>query len=95
MHAGVIRGTFSAPWSKGATATVTDANVTGATFTVKNYLTPISGTGTKNCVIACVGTEWVLVDFDLTELDGFDASKTQVLSSVSGSLKWLDTTVCT
>lgn len=90
----VVRGTFSAPWSKGATATVTDAAASSVTYTAKNYYTPVTGTGTKDCAIAYVGGEWILVDFDLTQLDGFSAGKTQVLGNVSGSLKWLDTTDC-
>jgi hypothetical protein len=61
MQAGVIRGTFSAPWSKGATATVTDANVTGATFTAKNYFADVKGTGTKACAVANAGAEWILI----------------------------------
>jgi hypothetical protein len=37
----------------------------------------------------------VLIEFDLTQLDGYSLGKTQVLASVSGELKWLDTTACT
>jgi len=61
MHAGIIRGTFSAPWNKGTTATVTDANVSGATFSARNYFASITGTGTKSCAIANAGTEWILI----------------------------------
>ena len=61
MHAGIIRGTFTAPWSKGATATVTDANVSGATFTAKNYFANVTGSGTKVCAVANAGTEWILI----------------------------------
>jgi len=96
IQAGVIRGTFSAPWNKGSTATVTDATLTSVTYTgVKNYLTAVTGTGTKDCLIAYVGGEWVLVQFDLTQLDGYSAGKSQVLGTVSGALKWIDTTACT
>ena len=91
----IIRGTFTAPWSKGSTATVTDAVLSSVTYMAKNYFTPISGTGTKDCSISFIGGDWILVNFDLTQLDGFDGTKTQVLASVSGSLKWLDTTACT
>jgi hypothetical protein len=59
---GVKRGTFTAPWTKGSTKTVADAVTTGATYTnVKNYFAAITGTGTKNCAIAYVGTEWILI----------------------------------
>jgi hypothetical protein len=92
----LVRGTFTAPWSKGDTKTVTDAAAGGTTYTsVKNYLTPITGSGTKDCLIAYVAGEWVLIEFDLTQLDGYSLGKTQVLASVSGELKWLDTTACT
>jgi len=59
---GITRGTFSAPWAKNATATVTDAITTSTTYTgVKNYLNSIGGTGQRDCVIAYLGNEWVLV----------------------------------
>lgn len=61
LQAGVIRGTFTAPWSKGSTATVTDAVVSGATYTAKNYFASLSGTGAKACAIANVGGEWILI----------------------------------
>jgi hypothetical protein len=62
LQSGVVRGTFTAPWNKGATATVTDAITTSVTYTgVKNYLNSIGGTGEKPCLIAYVGNEWVLV----------------------------------
>ena len=91
----IIRGTFTAPWSRGSTKTVTDAVLSSVTYEAKNYFTPISGTGTKDCAISFVGGEWILLDFDLTQLSGFDATKTQILANVSGSLNWLDTTACT
>jgi hypothetical protein len=93
---GIIRGTFSGSWAKGATTTVKDATLSSVTYEkVKNYLTPITGTGTKDCLISYVAGEWVLVDFDLTQLDGYSAGKSQVLGTVSGALKWIDTTACT
>jgi len=61
MQAGVIRGTFSPPWSKGSTATVTDAINSGTTFTAKNYFSSLTGTGTKACAIAYAGGEWILI----------------------------------
>ena len=61
MQAGVIRGTFSAPWNKGATATVTDAINSGATFTTTNYFASLTGTGIKTCAIAYASGEWILI----------------------------------
>jgi hypothetical protein len=59
---GVKRGTFSAPWNKGSTKTVTDAVTSGTTYaSVQNYFASVSGTGTKACAIAYVGTEWILI----------------------------------
>jgi hypothetical protein len=62
IQAGVIRGTFSAPWAKGETKTVTDAVTASQTFdNVKNYFAAVGGTGSKACAIAHVGTEWILI----------------------------------
>jgi hypothetical protein len=95
LQSGIVRGTFTGGWEKDATATVTDAINTGTTYSdVKNYLTSITGTGEKDCLIAYVGEEWVLVQFDLLQLDGYSAGQSQVLGTVSGSLKWIDTTEC-
>lgn len=59
---GVKRGTFSAPWNKGSTKTVTDATTSGVTYAnVQNYFAAITGAGTKQCAIAYVGTEWILI----------------------------------
>jgi len=60
--AGIVRGTFTAPWTKGSTKTVTDAVTSGTTYAdVKNYFASVSGTGSKACSIAYVGTEWILI----------------------------------
>jgi hypothetical protein len=57
-----VRGTFSAPWTKGSTKTVTDAVTSGKTYAdVKNYFAAVGGTGSKACAIAYVGTEWILI----------------------------------
>jgi hypothetical protein len=59
---GIKRGTFTAPWAKGSTKTVTDAVTSGTTYSnVKNYFAAVSGSGTKACAIAYVGTEWILI----------------------------------
>jgi hypothetical protein len=58
----IKRGTFSAPWNKGSTKTVTDATTSGVTYAnVQNYFASVTGTGTKACAIAYVGTEWILI----------------------------------
>jgi len=57
----IQRGTFTAPWAKGATATVTDAVLSSVTYTATNYFAGITSTGTKACAIAFVGGEWILI----------------------------------
>jgi len=58
----VVRGTFTAPWTKGSTATVTDAVMTSVKYQkVKNYFATISGDKTKACAISYVGGEWILI----------------------------------
>jgi len=62
MQAGVIRGTFTAPWNKGSTKTVTDATSSSTTYeNAKNYFATVSGSGSKACAIAYVGGEWILI----------------------------------
>jgi predicted RecA/RadA family phage recombinase len=62
MQAGVVRGTFSAPWNKGSTKTISDAVNSGTTYdNVKNYFASLTGSGTKACAIAYVGSEWILI----------------------------------
>jgi predicted RecA/RadA family phage recombinase len=62
IHAGAIRGTFSAPWNKGATATVTDANSFSVTYAgVRNYFANVTGSGSRACAIAYVSGEWILI----------------------------------
>jgi hypothetical protein len=59
---GVKRGTFTAPWNKGTTKTITDAVEDGTTYSnVKNYFANITASGDKACAIAYVGTEWILI----------------------------------
>ena len=93
IQAGVIRGTFSGTWTKGSTATVTDAVISGATYTAKNYIATLSGSA---CLIAYVADEWVLVGWDWHSMTGYSASKQQVLThAANGGLAWIDTTACT
>jgi hypothetical protein len=59
---GIKRGTFTAPWGKGTTTSVSDAVTSGTTYPdVKNYFANITGSGLKACAIAYVGTEWILI----------------------------------
>ena len=93
IQAGVIRGTFSGTWTKGSTTTVTDAVVSGATYTAKNYIATLSG---SVCLIAYVAEEWVLVGWDWHSMAGYSSSKQQVLThAANGGLAWVDTTACT
>jgi hypothetical protein len=93
MQAGVIRGTFSGTWAKGSTTTVTDAVVSGATYTAKNYIATLSGSA---CLIAYVADEWVLVGWDWHSMTGYSASAQQVLThAANGGLVWVSTTACT
>jgi predicted RecA/RadA family phage recombinase len=93
MQAGVVRGTFSGTWAKGSTTTVTDAVVSGATYTAKNYIATLSG---SVCLIAYVADEWVLVGWDWHSMTGYSASTQQVLTqAANGVLAWIDTTACT
>ena len=66
----VRRGTFTAPWNKGATATVTDAAISSVTYTAKNYFAAVSGTGTKACAIAWACGEWILIEVEKTSDSG-------------------------
>jgi predicted RecA/RadA family phage recombinase len=93
MQAGVVRGTFSGTWAKGSTTTVTDAVVSGATYTAKNYIATLSGSA---CLIAYVADEWVLVGWDWHSMTGYSASTQQVLThAANGGLAWVSTTACT
>jgi hypothetical protein len=57
----IQRGTFTAPWNKGSTKTVTDAILTSVTYPAKNYFASVTGSGSKACAIAFVGGEWILI----------------------------------
>lgn len=57
----LVRGTFTAPWNKGATATVTDATLSAVTYQAKNYFASLTGSGTKACCLAYVAGEWILI----------------------------------
>ena len=58
----VLSGTFTAPWAKGSTTSVS-ASVGSTSFSVTatNRLAAISGSGAKNCAIAFDGTTFQLI----------------------------------
>jgi len=58
---GVVRGTFSGSWAKGAESTVTDSVDSALTYTAKNYFVSLTGGSTKACAIAFVAEEWILI----------------------------------
>jgi len=90
---GIKRGRFSGTWTKGSTTTVTDAVVSGATYTAKNYIATLSS---SDCLIAYVADEWVLVGWDWHSMTGYSASAQQVLThAANGGLAWVSTTDCT
>jgi hypothetical protein len=60
----IIRGTFTAPWSKDATKTVTDAIQSSVTYEANNYFAEVSGTGEKKCAIGLFSGEWILLTVD-------------------------------
>jgi len=57
----IVRGTFTAPWSKGDTKEVTDANLSAVTYKARNYFADITGSGSKACAIAYASGEWILI----------------------------------
>ena len=88
--------TFSGAWSIGATKTVTFkyATATPNTANVVNLVCGLSPAGSCDVSIAKDGTAWYLVQPNLTQLPGYSASGTQVLTVVSGNLRWIGTTAC-
>lgn len=62
--------------------------VNGCWYLVEAEACPDDGSGSGDCGCVAIGGQ------DLTQLPGYDQSKTQVLSHQSGCLKWLDTTEC-
>ena len=55
----VKKGTFSAPWNKGETKTVTLVN--GGSVTATNRHASVAGTGTKNCTVGRDEMDWELI----------------------------------
>lgn len=62
LQAGIVRGTFTAPWTKNEFKTVTDAAWSSVAYdNVRNYFATVSGSGSKSCAIANVAGEWILI----------------------------------
>jgi hypothetical protein len=92
-YGAVYHGQYSGSWGTGGTTNIVTEWYTGITYTVKNYLTPISGAG-GHCTFGFAEGEFVLLSFDLTSLEGYTGA-TQILGVEGGSLKWFDTVICT
>lgn len=63
----IIRGTFAGAWAKGATASVNYVADNGSSNQkdAANYFTTVGSAGsTTDCVIALIGSEWVLISAD-------------------------------
>jgi hypothetical protein len=89
--------TFTGSWSINDIKTVTFKNQTSTpnTVSVTNLVCGMSPAGVCDVSIAKAGTAWYVVQPNLTQLPGYSASGTQVLTIVSGNLRWLGTTACT
>jgi hypothetical protein len=62
----IKKGTYTPPWDKGNTKSVT---VGGSTYTATNYANSIGYTGSdRTCFITQVGSEWVLINTDNTQV---------------------------
>jgi hypothetical protein len=57
----LVRGTFTLPWAKGATKTVTDSALSAVTYEATNYFAALTGSGTRECCIAYASGEWILI----------------------------------
>ena len=88
--------TFTGAWAINATKTVTFKyqTTTPNTANVVNLVCGLSPAGSCDVSIAKDGTAWYLVQPNLTQLPGYSASGTQVLTVVSGNLRWIGTTAC-
>lgn len=88
---------FTGAWSIGQRRAIKLKYIPGATNTV-NVTNLFCGMnpGSTPCdvSIAKEGTAWFLIQPNLTQLPGYSASGTQVLTIVSGNLRWIGTTAC-
>jgi hypothetical protein len=97
---GLIRmGTFSSPWSKGATKTVNLTNAGGtvaASNTLIDYPAPPAGKASVGCVVANDGGTWFLANWEVvpaTAIIVSGVSSATVITDVSISAS-LNTTSC-
>lgn len=88
---------FTGAWSIGQQRAIKLKYIPGATNTV-NVTNLVCGMnpGSTPCdvSIAKEGTAWFLIQPNLTQLPGYSASGTQVLTVVGGNLRWIGTTAC-
>lgn len=59
LEQNVKRGTFTAPWNKGSSKSVSLAS--GGSVTALNRHANVTGTGTKNCTVGRDGMDWELI----------------------------------
>ena len=88
--------TFTGSWAVNATKTVTFRNQTATPNTVAalNLFCGLHPTATCDVSIAKDGTSWFLVQPNVTQLPGYSASGTQVLTIQNGYLMWAGITTC-
>lgn len=88
--------TFTGSWSINSAKTVTFKYQTQTPNTVSatNLFCGLSPSGSCDVSISKDGTAWFLVQPNLTQLPGYSASGTQVMTIQGGNLRWLGTTAC-
>lgn len=57
----LVRGTFTGAWAKGDMKDVTDATLSSVKYKAKNYFSALTGTTEKQCCLAYVAGEWILI----------------------------------
>jgi len=92
--------TFSGSWAIGSDKTVTfrDTSISPTTASVTNLFCSLAPEGSCDVSVARDGTAWYLVSPNLTQQPGYSASNKQILTTVGGSLQWIEpktTTVLT
>lgn len=88
--------TFTGAWAINSAKTVTFKYQTQTPNTVSatNLFCGLSPSGSCDVSITKDGTAWFLLQPNLTQLPGYSASGTQVLSVISGNLRFVGTTAC-
>lgn len=85
-------GSFTGTWSLGTTKSVSLAG--GSSLVALNTLCGLSPAGSCGVLVGSNGTQWYLVQPNLTQLPGFSSSGVIVLSAVNGNLQWYPTSAC-